>query len=103
MIDSTEQQFLRAVFCLSRAARPVTRETIETTARMSPLLAELALIRLAHAGLIDARRMRLTMAGLAIAARLELSDRDRRARIRARATMWSRPHAPAAVARELVH
>lgn len=105
MIDATEQQFLRAVFCLSGAARPFSVKTVERVAGLTPSNAALALLRLGDEGLIDTDRMRLTMTGLALAATLEHEPRaERRERIRTR--VWLRSRAAARLSgsvQRLVH
>jgi hypothetical protein len=86
MMDATEQQYLRAVFCLSRAGSEISAETIAAAAGLDTTQSTVAMILLGCRGFLDTDRKRLTMKGLAAAARL-IGDEgiDRRALIRARA------------------
>lgn len=96
MMDVTEQQFLHAVFCLSRAGKELSVATIAKAAALGTTDSIVALLSLGRRGLIDTDRLRLTMQGLAEAARLaeteHLERRERiRARIRARARLALAP------------
>lgn len=98
MMDATEQQYLRAVFCLSRAGSSISPETIAAAAGLDTTQSTVAMILLGCRGLLDTERKRLTMKGLAAAARLvDVEGIDRRALIRARATRRAPARATAAV------
>jgi DNA-binding IclR family transcriptional regulator len=70
MIDSTQQQALYALFCLSRDTRRINARTLGAALSLTPTQAARALVELERAGLVDATRARLTMLGLATAVRL---------------------------------
>lgn len=70
MIDSTQQQALYALFCLSRDTRRISAQTLGAALSLTPTQAGRALVELEHAGLVDATRARLTMLGLATAMKL---------------------------------
>ena len=59
-----------ALFCLSRDTRPIDAAALGRAAGVSVTQAAEALVALERAGLVDATRARLTMLGLARAARL---------------------------------
>jgi len=84
MIDLTEQQYLHAVFCLSRASARLSVATIARAAGLTMTRTLLASIRLGRAGFVDPDRMHLTMRGLAAAASIQNADRLERIRDRAR-------------------
>jgi hypothetical protein len=96
MMDVTEQQFLHAVFCLSRAGKEISLKTIAKAGALGTTDTVVAMLSLGCRGLLDTDRMRLTMEGLAVAAGLvetqQLERRERiRARIRARARLALTP------------
>ncbi|MFI5306805.1 MAG: hypothetical protein ACHQ53_05610 [Polyangiales bacterium] len=70
MIDSTQQQALYALFCLSRDTRRISAKTLGAALSLTPTQAGRALVELERAGLVDASRARLTLVGLATAVRL---------------------------------
>jgi hypothetical protein len=70
MTDSTEQQVLYALFCLSRDTQHIDATTLAMALSLTPTRAASALLALEREGLVDASRARLTMLGLASAVRL---------------------------------
>lgn len=72
--DATES-ILVALFCLCRDTARVDATTLAQLTGHTPTLAAQALIALERAGLVDATRARLTMLGLARAARLAAAQR----------------------------
>jgi hypothetical protein len=70
MNQATTDRTLFALFCLSRDTRHIDATEIARAAGISPTVAAEALVVLERAGLVDATRARLTMLGLARAAKL---------------------------------
>jgi DNA-binding transcriptional ArsR family regulator len=70
MNQATTDRTLFALFCLSRDTRHIDASEIARAAGLSPTAAAEALVVLERAGLVDATRARLTMLGLARAAKL---------------------------------
>jgi DNA-binding transcriptional ArsR family regulator len=70
MSQTTTDRILYALFCLSRDTRHIDATELARAAGSSALAAGQALLDLERAGLVDASRARLTMSGLARAARL---------------------------------
>jgi DNA-binding transcriptional ArsR family regulator len=70
MNQATTDRTLFALFCLSRDTRHIDATEIARAAGLSPTAAAEALVVLERAGLVDATRARLTMLGLARAAKL---------------------------------
>lgn len=64
------QQTLYALFCLSRDTRHISATTLAAALGFTPTRTAAVLLELERANLVDATRARLTMAGLAAAARL---------------------------------
>ena len=64
------QQTLYVLFCLSRDTRHISAASIAAVLGITPTQAAAALVELERAGLVDASRARLTMIGLATAARI---------------------------------
>jgi hypothetical protein len=69
-MTAIEHQILYALFCLSRDTRHISATTLAAAVSLTPTRAASALLALERRGLCDATRARLTMAGLATAARL---------------------------------
>jgi hypothetical protein len=70
MNQATTDRTLFALFCLSRDTRHIDASEIALAAGLSTTVAAEALVVLERAGLVDATRARLTMLGLARAAKL---------------------------------
>jgi DNA-binding transcriptional ArsR family regulator len=70
MNQATTDRILFALFCLSRDTRHIDASELARAAGVSPTSAAEALVVLERAGLVDASRARLTMLGLARAAKL---------------------------------
>lgn len=70
MNQATTDRILFALFCLSRDTRHIDASELARAAGISPTGAAEALVVLERAGLVDASRARLTMLGLARAAKL---------------------------------
>jgi DNA-binding transcriptional ArsR family regulator len=70
MNQATTDRILFALFCLSRDTRHIDATELASLAGVSPTVAGQALVLLERAGLVDATRARLTMLGLARAAKL---------------------------------
>jgi DNA-binding GntR family transcriptional regulator len=70
MNEGTTDRILVALYCLSRDTCHIDATSLATVAGVSATLAGEALISLERSGLVDATRARLTMLGLARAARL---------------------------------
>ena len=70
MNTATTDRILFALFCLSRDTRHIDASELALAAGVSPTLAAEGLVLLERAGLVDASRARLTMLGLARAAKL---------------------------------
>lgn len=70
MHDSLQRRILHALFALSRDTRHISARTLADAAGTTPTRAAAALVALERAGLCDASRARLTMLGLARAARM---------------------------------
>jgi hypothetical protein len=68
--SSLQRRILHALFALSRDTRHISARTLADAAGVTPTRAAAALIALERAGLCDASRARLTMVGLATAARM---------------------------------
>jgi Mn-dependent DtxR family transcriptional regulator len=68
MSTTTLRPVLLALFDLARGDRPATADRVARAAGVSPDAARAALRTLERAGLADAMRVRLTFAGLAVAA-----------------------------------
>lgn len=84
MIDTNELQVLCALFSLSRGNQPIDAVILADTTTLSPTQIAAALVALGHLGLVDRSRLRLTMAGLAVALRADRGHRSRPAPARAR-------------------
>lgn len=70
MTNTTTDRVLFALFCLSRDTQHIDASELARAARVTATEAGEALVALERAGLVDATRARLTMLGLARAARL---------------------------------
>lgn len=70
MADSLQRKLLHALFALSRDTRHISARTLADAVGTTPTRAAAGLIALERAGLCDASRARLTMVGLATAARM---------------------------------
>lgn len=70
MNQATTDRILFALFCLSRDTRHIDATELARAAGVSATAAGHALLLLERAGLVDATRARLTMLGLARAAKL---------------------------------
>jgi DNA-binding transcriptional ArsR family regulator len=70
MNQTTTDRILLALFCLSRDTSHIDATELARAARVSATQAAQALVALERAGLVDAGRARLTMLGLARAAKL---------------------------------
>lgn len=88
---SIEQQVLYALFCLSRDTRHISAATLGAALSITPTQAASALLVLEHAGLVDASRARLTMLGLARAARQGSAQGGPRLDLRAAAQAGAKP------------
>ncbi len=66
-ISSSAQCLLKLVFAASGAREPVTRPRLERQSGLSSSTLNRALDELAQRGLLDLARLRLTLAGLAVA------------------------------------
>jgi len=66
-ISASAQQLLKFVFTASSAQRVLTRPHLERQTGLSTSELNLALEELSARGLLDARRLRLTLPGLALA------------------------------------
>jgi hypothetical protein len=71
MTDNTTDRVLYALYCLSRDTSQIDASALGRAAGLTAVQAAIALVELERAGMVDASRARLTMAGLARAARLE--------------------------------
>jgi hypothetical protein len=71
MNKGTTDRILVALYCLSRDTCHIDATSLGRTAGVSATAAAEALVNLERAGLVDASRARLTMLGLARAARIE--------------------------------
>ncbi len=71
--DHKANAILLALFTLCRETRHISAATLAAAAHTTPTEAARALVALERAGLVDATRARLTMPGLAAAARLQAS------------------------------
>lgn len=69
MEDSLQRRILHALFTLSRDTRHISARTLADAVGTTPTRAASTLVALERAGLCDASRARLTMLGLAQAAR----------------------------------
>ena len=69
-MDPITQQTLYALFCLSRDTRHISAASLAAVLGITPTQAASALVELERKGLVDASRARLTMLGLAAAARI---------------------------------
>jgi hypothetical protein len=74
MDQGTTDRILFALFCLSRDTRHIDAAELGRTAGVSVTAAAESLLALERAGLVDATRARLTMLGLARAARRSASS-----------------------------
>jgi DNA-binding transcriptional ArsR family regulator len=70
MSQTTTDRILYALFCLSRDTRHIDATELARASGVSTTAAGQALLELERGGLVDASRARLTMLGLARAARL---------------------------------
>jgi DNA-binding IclR family transcriptional regulator len=70
MNDTTTDRILLALFCLSRDTSHIDATELARAAGVSATQAAQGLVALERAGLVDAGRARLTMLGLARAAKL---------------------------------
>jgi hypothetical protein len=73
MNEPTTDRILFALYCLSRDTCEIDATSVGRAAGVTATLAGEALITLEGAGLVDATRARLTMLGLARAARLSVA------------------------------
>lgn len=65
---------LQTIFSLSSATLPITRAGLSRRLGFGPLELEGQLMALERAGLVDARRLRLTLPGLAAAVAMRASS-----------------------------
>jgi hypothetical protein len=70
LVQSLERRILHALFALSRDTQHISAATLADAVGTTPTRAAATLIALERAGLCDASRARLTMLGLAKAARM---------------------------------
>lgn len=74
MNQGTTDRILFALYCLSRDTCHIDATSVGRAAGVSATVAAEVLVRLERAGLVDATRARLTMLGLARAARLSAAS-----------------------------
>ncbi|HMI94631.1 MAG TPA: hypothetical protein VK509_24825 [Polyangiales bacterium] len=70
LANSLQRRILHALFALSRDTQHISAATLADAVGTTPTRAAATLIALERAGLCDASRARLTMLGLAAAARM---------------------------------
>jgi hypothetical protein len=70
LANSLQRRILHALFALSRDTQHISAATLADAVGTTPTRAAATLIALERAGLCDASRARLTMLGLATAARM---------------------------------
>jgi len=70
LANSLQRRILHALFALSRDSQHISATTLADAVGTTPTRAAATLIALERAGLCDASRARLTMLGLAAAARM---------------------------------
>src|SRR6187431_413362 len=107
-ITALARRVLQLVFALSSSGATLTRPRLERRLEVSPVALNEAIGQLSHLGLLDARRLRLTFPGLALAVasgarstatpRVLAAKAPRPTAVRAPIALFSQREAPRAVA-----